>query len=233
MLATAALVPLLVTASACSSGGQTADPVDATTSTGPIGAANVPLDTTIDVPGSRAALEAGHGEIRRVLEAELGSEGWRETRPAQETACPSRVDDSGKLDDGIGKFYAPEMSHPETLSDDDNDDDNADASTTDNAGNTDSATWAEVWDEIVRAVEPHGFRPKSGDIGESAGASAAGAAASGTAASGTAASGAAQPAAAARYLYLINSHQDELTVSTHPTIGTGYGGFGVCHPWGD
>lgn len=218
MVATAATVPLLIIFSACSAADDPAptpnpalnraEPMPAAaeptpgpgsgpappTSTGPIGAANVPLDTTIDVPGSRAAIEAAQNEVRRVLENALGTNGWTEMRPAQEVACPSRTDESGELDDGIGKFYAREMSHPETLGDDDD------------------AAWARVWDEIVRAVEPHGFRPKGDDLGDEVGAAASG---------------------AARYLYLINSHQDELTVSTHPTIGTGYGGFGVCHPWGD
>ena len=165
------------------------------TSTGPIGAANVPFTESVDVTGSRASIEAGHAEVRAVLERELGVDGWRETREAQEVACPSRADASGQLDDGIGKFYAAELTYPEPL---------------------DADAWATVWDEIVRAVEPHGFRPKL-----------------------PAAAAALDPSAApsgsegAHYAYLINEHRDELTVSTHPTIGTGFGGFGVCHPWGD
>lgn len=162
------------------------------TSTGPIGAANVPLTTSIDVAGSRAALEAGHGEIRRILEAELGVDGWRETREAQEVACPSRADATGTLDDGIGKFYAAELRHPAAV----------------------TADRTALWNEIVRAVEPHGFRPKqpesdSPGIGEE------------------------RDAPGEHYDYLINGHLDELTVSTHPEVGTGVGGFGVCHPWGD
>ncbi|MFN3338458.1 MAG: hypothetical protein ACK40Z_02040 [Dietzia sp.] len=176
--------PLLVAATGCT-GGISSDPAPTPpTSTGPIGAANVPLDTTIDVPGSRSALEAGQAEIRRVLEGGIGADGWRETRAAQEVSCPSRSDATGAMDSGIGKFYAREMRHPDAL---------------------DPAGWDRALDEVLRAVEPHGFRLEPGDEGPT------------------------QPEI--RYVYLINDHQDELTLSTHPTIGTGYGGFGVCHPW--
>lgn len=177
-------LPLIVAATGCT-GGATPDPAPAPpTSTGPIGAANVPLDTTIDVPGSRAALEAGQAEIRRVLEDRIGAGGWRESRPAQEVACPSRSDAAGALDTGIGKFYAREMRHPDAL---------------------DPAGWDRALGEVLNAVEPHGFRPKPTDEEHTQ--------------------------SEIRYVYLINDHQDELTLSTHPTIGTGYGGFGVCHPW--
>lgn len=159
------------------------------TSTGPIGAANVPLVTSIDVPGSRASLEAGQAEIQRVLEGHLGADGWIETRPAQETACPGRAGDHGGVDVGIGKFYAREMSHPEQL---------------------EPADWDLALNEVLRAVGPLGFRLKSSDP---------------TSADEK------TPAPPGRYVYLVNGHSDELTLSVHPRIGTGYGGFGVCHPW--
>lgn len=180
------------------------------TSTGPIGAANVPFTDSVDVTGSRASIEAGHAEIRAVLERELGVDGWRETREAQEVACPSRADDSGQLDDGIGKFYASELTHPETL---------------------DADGWTAVWDEIVRAVVPHGFRPKSQEAAPTSVPSAPNPSAAPSAP--FAAPSGPSGSDGAHYAYLINEHQDELTVSTHPTIGTGFGGFGVCHPWGD
>ncbi|MFN7241740.1 MAG: hypothetical protein ACK4M5_00575 [Dietzia cercidiphylli] len=183
----AVLAPLVLLAATACTGGAAPSPVPSPpTSTGPIGAANVPLDTTIDVPGSRAALEAGQAEVRRVLENRIGAGGWRESRAAQEVACPSRSEATGGADTGIGKFYAREMRHPHAL---------------------DPTGWAQALDEVVRAVEPHGFRlrPTDGDPTHPG----------------------------IRYVYLVNDHQDELTLSTHPTIGTGYGGFGVCHPWDD
>lgn len=205
LLLTVVLAPLFVVASGCAA----EDPADSAaeaatdsttvaappTSTGPIGAANVPLDTGIDVPGSRAALEAGHAEIRRVLEQHLGPQDWREARPAQEVACPSRADAEGVLDQGIGKFYAAEMHHPGTFAPDE---------------------WAAVREAVVAALEPHGFQPEEAG----ADAPAAGAAPG-------------SPDAGADYVYLINEFSDELTLSTHPTGGTGFGGFGACHPWGD
>ncbi|MBB1030478.1 hypothetical protein G6027_06180 [Dietzia sp. SLG310A2-38A2] len=178
--------PVLLAVTACTGGTAPSPAPSPPTSTGPIGAANVPLDTTIDVSGSRAALEAGQEEIRRVLESRIGAGGWRESRPAQEVACPSRGEATGVTDTGIGKFYAREMRHPDAL---------------------DPDGWDRALDEVVRAVEPHGFRPRPTDGGS--------------------------PQPEIRYVYLVNDHRDELTLSTHPTIGTGYGGFGVCHPWGD
>lgn len=142
----------------------------------------VPTVGTIDVAGARAALEAGQGEIRRILEAELGADGWTEARPAQENVSTSCGTSSS-----VGKFYAREMSHPRALAD---------------------ADWERAWGEIVRAVTAHGFRPKEGG-GEGGGGE----------------------TGAERYRYLINEHRDELTVSSLPGIGTGYGGYSVCHPW--
>lgn len=200
-----ALLALTVTAAGCGV-GEAPSANSPPTSTGPIGAANVPFTDSVDVTGSRAAIEAGHAEVRAVLEREHGVDGWRETREAQEVACPSRVDDSGQLDDGIGKFYASELTHPAAL---------------------DAEAWTAVWEEIVRAVEPHGFRPAP----TSAAAPSTETAASESA---TAEAPSTEPTAdGAHYAYLINEHRDELTVSTQPTIGTGFGGFGVCHPWGD
>lgn len=178
--------PVLLAATACTGGAAPSPVPSPPTSTGPIGAANVPLDTTIDVPGSRAALEAGQAEVRRVLENRIGADGWREARAAQEVACPSRSDAAGVGDAGIGKFYAREMRHPDAL---------------------DPAGWDRALEEVLNAVEPHGFRPRPTDEGPT------------------------RPGI--HYVYLVNDHRDELTLSTHPTIGTGYGGFGVCHPWGD
>ncbi|PAY22569.1 hypothetical protein CEY15_12730 [Dietzia natronolimnaea] len=184
--------PVLLAATACAGGAAPTPVPSPPTSTGPIGAANVPLDTTIDVPGSRAALEAGQAEIRRVLEGRIGADGWREARAAQEVACPSRSDAAGVGDTGIGKYYAREMRHPDAL---------------------DPTGWDQALDEVVRAVEPHGFRLRPTENPE--------------------ATDEASTRPEIRYIYLVNDHQDELTLSTHPTIGTGYGGFGVCHPWGD
>ncbi|EYT62797.1 hypothetical protein H483_0109775 [Dietzia sp. UCD-THP] len=190
------VTPALVAATACAGGPAptptptpplTPPPTPAPsppTSTGPIGAANVPLDTTIDVAGSRAALEAGQAEIRRVLEGAIGASGWRESRAAQEVACPSRSDAAGHMGTGIGKYYAREMRHPAALVPGD---------------------WDQVVEEVRGAVGPLGFRLRPTGAGSSTPGS--------------------------RYVYLINGHRDELTLSTHPTIGTGYGGFGVCHPW--
>lgn len=146
------------------------DEVSVSTSVG------VPVVDSIDVPGARAALEAGQSEVRRILERELGPDGWTEARPAQENSSSS----CGGVPD-VGKFYAAEMSHSEALPAD---------------------RWDRVWSEIVRAVKPHGFAPKEEGAGGSG-----------------------------HYEYLVNEHRDELTVSSQPGIGTGYGGFSVCHPW--
>lgn len=153
----------------------TADPAAGVAPSTSVG---VPVVDTIAVLGARAALEAGQAEIRRVLEGELGRDGWTETRPAQENASSSCGGTPG-----VGKFYAAEMSHIEAL---------------------EGERWDRVWAEIVRAVAAHGFRPVAGG-----GASGSG-----------------------HYEYLVNEHRDELTVSSQPRIGTGYGGFSVCHPWG-
>ncbi|MFL0578719.1 hypothetical protein [Dietzia sp. 179-F 9C3 NHS] len=143
----------------------------------------VPVVDTIDVPGARAAMEAGQAEIARILERELGSEGWTEARPAQENASSSCGGTPG-----VGKFYAREMSHPGVLGDADRE---------------------RVWTDVVDAVATHGFRPKDDEAG--------------TADRGP------RPRP---FEYLINEHRDELTLSSAPGIGSGYGGFSVCHPWG-
>jgi len=173
--AAAAAAVLLVLAPAC-----------ATEETPPAGSpppstsVGVPVVDSIDVPGSRAAMERGQAAIRAILERELGPDGWTEDRPAQENASSS----CGGVG-GVGKFYAAETSHPGVL---------------------EGEQWERVWTEIVRAVEPVGFRPEEGSGPGSE--------------------------TAPTFVYLINEHRDELTVSSQPGLGTGYGGFSVCHPWG-
>lgn len=144
-------------------------------------AMGVPVVDTIDVPGARAAMEAGQAEIARILEREVGADGWTEARPAQENASSSCGGEPG-----VGKFYAREMSHPAAL---------------------DAAAWERAWAGVVDAVAAHGFRPKVEEKLDD------------------------EDGAAGRFEYLVNEHRDELTVSSAPGIGTGYGGYSVCHPW--
>lgn len=147
-------------------------------------AVGVPVVDTITVAGARSALEAGQDEIRRILDSEIGPQGWTEARPAQEnssTSCGGTP--------GVGKFYAAEMTHPDALS---------------------GEQWDRAWAEIVRSVAEHGFRPAP-DSAEGA--------------------DSARAAGGGHYEYLVNEHHDELTVSSQPRIGTGSGGFSVCHPW--
>ena len=182
-----------VVAAGCGGGGTEA----AVPASGPVMSTTmgVPVVPSIDVPGSRAALEAGSAEIRRILEAELGdsrgADGWTEARPAQENSSSS----CGGVE-GVGKFYAAEWSHPRAL---------------------DVAAWDRAWAEIVRTVGAHGFAPDSDR--------AAGGATDG------AADRAGSDAGTGHFEYLVNPHEDVLTVSSLPGVGTGYGGYSVCHPW--
>jgi|GEM_PF-5098752 len=73
----------------------------------------------------------------------------------------------------------------------------------------DSATWRRVWAGVLQRVSSLGFRSAPGE-GER---------------------DALRLQQGARYGYLVDADGDHLTVHTAPGLGTGYGGFGACHPW--